>query len=644
MTRKWGGAVLAVLLLAGAGAYALSGQMAEPPEAGAGSHSVDSAAREVASFDPDKHPGKTVFEENCAACHLGGVPKAPHREFLEMMSPDAILLALNEGVMKQQAAHLSAQQRQHVAEFLTRTDLANWKPAPGPVMCSGDARTFDLTRPPAQVGWGYDTRRFTPAVVAGLAAADVPKLKLKWAYAFPGAQRARSQPVAAMGAVFVGSQDGTVYAFDLEEGCARWTSKVSAEVRTAPVVEPWAAGTKPSRNPRLFFGDLMGRVYAMDAITGAVLWRERPDDHANATITGTPLLHGDTLYVPVSSLEVVTAADEDYACCTFRGSLVAMDVNTGQVKWKHYTVPQPASQHGKTSVGTAIMGPSGAPVWTSPTLDLKRGLIYHGSGENYSSPADDSSDAIFAVDMKTGARRWHHQLLAGDAWNTTCVLKGHPNCPTEKGPDFDLSASVLLVDIGGGKEVVLATPKSGVMTAVDPDNGGRKLWRTRIGRGSMQGGVHFGMAAEGSRIYVPITDMEDDSMGRKIKEPGRSGLHAVDARTGKILWSTINPNICGGRKYCDPGISAAATAIPGLVFAGAMDGRLRAYDGATGRVIWEVDTTIPVKTANGATAKGGSMSGPGPLVSNGHVVVNSGYGFSYHMPGNALLVYSVDGK
>jgi len=607
--------------------------------------SAEIFAREGAPFDADRHPGKAVFGSICAACHLGQEPRAPHREFLEMMQPDAIVKALNEGVMRQQAAALTPEQRIQVAEYLARAERHHWKTSPAPVMCTGDAAQFDLARPPAPVGWGYDTKRFTPGAVADLPAADIPRLKLKWAFAFPAALRARSQPVAAMGAVFVGSHDGSVYAFDLATGCVRWTSKVSAEVRTAVVVEPWAPGTRPAKNPRLFFGDLLGRVYAMDALTGQVLWRVSPEAHANTTITGTPVPYGDTLYVPVSSLEVVTAIDEKYACCTFRGSVVALDLDTGATRWTHFTVEQPPREQGLTRVGTKILGPSGAPVWTSPALDLERGVIYHGSGENYSSPADRNSDSVFAVDMKTGERRWQHQFTPGDAWNSTCATsKDHPNCPRERGPDLDLSASPLLVDLGDGRQAVVATSKGGVAMAFDPDGGGRLLWQTRVGRGGIQGGVHFGMAAEGARVYVPISDLDMNSMGLPTGDPGKPGMHAVDARTGKILWSTVHEDRCGGKKYCDPGISAAATAIPGVVFGGAMDGRLRAYDGETGRVLWSVDTTGPVKTANGTVAQGGSMSGPGPLVIDGHVVVNSGYGFSYHMPGNALLVYSVDGR
>jgi polyvinyl alcohol dehydrogenase (cytochrome) len=606
-------------------------------------HSPDSMGRPADAIDVTNHPGKALFAENCAMCHEGGMPKAPHREFLETMAPGAILNALNDGIMQQQAAHLSQVQRRQVVEYLTRTDLAKYRPAPGAVMCSADKRGFDLTRPPATVGWGYDTRRFVPADVARLNAADVPRLKLKWAFAFPNALRARSQPVAAMGALFVGSQDGTVYAFDLDSGCAKWASKVSAEVRTAIIVEPWQQGGPHPAAPKLFFGDLLGRVYAMDALTGRVLWRVRPDPHPNATITATPAWADGKLIVAISSLEVVTAANASYGCCTFRGSIVALDPMTGETRWQHYTVPEPASQHGTSASGSPIMGPSGAPVWGSPAVDLNRGLVYHGSGENYSTPADANSDALFAVDLKTGARRWSVQLTARDAWNSACTLGNHPNCPSEHGPDFDLAASPMLVDIGGGKQLVIAGQKSGMVYGVDPDTG-TIVWRQRAGRGGIQGGIHFGMAAHDGVLYVGIDDLAMQSDGRNTTDPGFPGLAALDARTGKILWRTMVPNTCSNQNACDPGISAAVTAMPGVVFAGHLDGMLRAYDTKTGRILWQEDTTQPHHAVNDGTAKGGSISGPGVAIVDGKLITNSGYGFSYHMPGNALLVYSVDGK
>ena len=590
------------------------------------------------------HPGKALFEQNCAGCHESGFPKAPQRYILSLMAPTGILSALNEGIMKEEAAHLAPDQRRQIAEYLTSTNLADYKPGPGPVRCEGKTAMFDMKAPPAGIGWGYDNHRFAPASIGGLTAKDAPKLKLKWAFAFPGAIQARSQPVVAMGAVFVGSQDGTVYAFDLASGCARWTFKAMSEVRTAIVVDTWETGKAPATAPRLYFGDLLGRVYALDAVTGKEVWRARPEEHADATITGTPALYGDRLFVPISSLEVGSASDPKYACCTFRGSLVALDTTTGKTLWQHYTVDKPAAPAGQTRVGTPILAPSGAPVWGSPTVDPKRGLVYHGSGENYSSPSDGNSDSIFAVDMKTGERRWSRQLTKGDSWNNSCMVKGHSNCPVENGPDVDIAASLLLIDVGGGKQLLVAGDKSGKVTAVDPDGQGKIIWRTQVGRGSLQGGVHFGMAADGTRIYVPIYDSKDTSDGGLYTDPGFPGVHAVDAKDGHILWRGAIDNRCNGRKDCEPGVSAAVTALPGGVLAGHLDGWLRLYDATTGRVVWQVDTAVPFKTPNGDIAHGGSMSGPGPALSGGYLILDSGYGFARKMPGNALLVYSIDGK
>ena len=589
------------------------------------------------------HRGETLYATHCAVCHQGGIPRAPHRDWLAKMAPDAVLDAMNHGTMQQEAAHLVADQREAITEYLTGVDLAGYKPPPAPPGCRDDARQFDLTQAPARAGWGYGTARFVGPETAGLGKRDISRLKLKWAFAFPGAIRARSLPVVAMGAVFVGSQNGTVYAFDLASGCTRWHTRVSAEVRTAIVVEPWADGQPPAAPPRVFFGDLMGRVYALNALTGAQLWQQRADDHPNATITGTPLFHDGTLFVPVSSLEVITAADAGYPCCTFRGSVVAMDAGDGRIQWRHYTIDKPAVERGRSTVGTPQFGPSGAAVWSSPTLDTARGLIYFGTSENYSSPADGNSDAVFAVDVKTGERRWRRQLLAGDAWNGGCYFGAatHPNCPPERGPDMDVSASPVLME-AGGRQLLIVAQKSGMVFGLNPDNG-RLLWQRQVGRGGVQGGIHFGISVEGTRIVVPIVDIPQDSEGRVIDAPGVPGLHALDAASGSVLWSTLDEDSCGGRRFCDPGISAAVTAIDGAVFAGHLDGWLRAYDSETGAVLWSRDTSRAAQAVNG-TATGGSIGGPGPAVGRGHVIVNSGYDMGDHMIGNALLVYSADGK
>jgi len=589
-------------------------------------------------------PGEQIFNATCAGCHNGGSPKAPPLYSLRSMSPTTVLAIIDHGAMKDMAAGLTPIERRQVVEYVTQTDLANYKAPPPPKVCDAEHARFELTKPPASIGWGYDNRRFVPAGIGRLTAADLPRLKLKWAFAFPDATQARSQPVVAMGAVFVGSHSGQVFALDLATGCVRWSYTAASEVRTAIVVEQWPQGKRPVHPPRAFFGDVLGNVYAVDSTTGKELWRVKAGDHKAAVITGSPALWGHTLYVPVSSLETGAAEDPDYACCTFRGSVVALGVATGEEKWRAYTVQKTPALAGKTSRGVDIFAPSGAPVWGSPTVDAKRGLLYFGSGENYSSPADGNSDSIFAVDLRTGQRRWSRQIHANDAWNNSCMYKNHPNCPSQRGMDQDIASSVMIVDVGGGRQILVAGSKSGVLTAVDPDHDRALLWQVKVGRGSLQGGIHFGMSSEGTRIYVPIYDSKTTPLAGTYEDRGFPGMQMVDARSGKLIWRGAFFDECHGRKACEPGISAASTAIPGAVIAGHIDGWLRAYDGATGNVLWQTDTAQDYPTPNGVIAHGGSMSGPGPAVFDGHLITNSGYGFAFKMPGNALLVYSMDGK
>ncbi len=593
-------------------------------------------ARAGGGIDPETHPGRNLFLDNCASCHMGGVPKAPDAVWLEMLAPDSILSAMNGGIMSQQAAHLKPAERQLIAEYLTRTPLANYQPPAPPAQCKDGAAGFDWKNPPARWGWGHDTRRFIPGDVAGLTASQIPSLKVKWAFAYPKATRARSQPTVGWNSLFVGSQNGTVYAFDLDSGCVRWSYRASAEVRTTIVADP--------DTRTLYFGDVLARAYALDAATGRLLWQTKVDDHGNATITGTPALGPKgMLYVPISSLEVTSAADPKYACCTFRGALAAIDRKTGSILWKTHTVEQEPREQGRTSVGTPILGPSGAPVWGSPLYDAASNRVYFGSGENYSSPADLNSDAVFAVDAMTGKRLWRTQLTAGDAWNVGCMM-GNENCPKENGPDVDLSASLVMVPLKDGRRMLVAGQKSGVAYGIHPDTGAI-IWSQRAGHGGTQGGIHFGMAVEGQRVYLPVNDMDDTRDARVYDETQHgAGIHAIDAATGKFVWRRVAENRCGDRPNCDPGVSAAVTAIPGVVFAGHMDGMFRAYDGATGKTLWEYDTTQGVPTITGDIGHGGGMSGPGATVYKGHVVLNSGYGMYYHMPGNLLLVMTPDGK
>lgn len=589
-------------------------------------------------------PGEAIFHATCAGCHNGGSPKAPPLYSLRSMSPTTLLAIIDHGMMKGMAAGLTPLQRRQVVEYVTQTDLANYKAPPPPRRCDAAHARFDLTQPPPPVGWGYDNRRFVPASIGGLTAANLPRLKLKWAFAFPDATQARSQPVVAMGAIFVGSHDGQVFALDLATGCVRWSYTARAEVRDTIVVERWPEGKRPDHEPRAFFGDVLGNVYAVDALTGKELWQVHPEGHRAATVTGSAALSGNTLYVPISSLETGAAENPDYACCTFRGSVVALDVATGAKKWQAYSIEKEPALVGKTSRGTDIFAPSGAPVWGSPTVDTRRGLLYFGTGENYTSPADGNSDAVIAVDLRTGQRRWTRQIHVHDAWNNSCMYKDNPNCPRERGMDQDIASSPMLVDLGKGRQVLLAGSKSGMLSALDPDRKGALVWQTKVGRGSLLGGIHFGMSAQGTRIYVPIFDSMTTPHGGTYKDRGYPGMAMVDARTGKLMWRGAFFDECKGRPHCGPGISAASTAIPGAVIAGHLDGWLRAYDSASGKLLWQTDTVQAFPTASGAIAHGGSMSGPGPAVYRGNLITNSGYGFANQFPGNALLVYSIDGK
>jgi polyvinyl alcohol dehydrogenase (cytochrome) len=604
------------------------------PPASSSLKDVSELSATKAAVDPETLPGAALYHRICANCHEGQVAKAPHRMFLQMMPAANILAALTTGVMKEQGAALTPEERRQVAEY-----LGGPTPAAGalaPPRCTGHAAQFDAKRKPATVGWGLDNSGYTPALAAGLAPTDLPNLKLKWALEFPGAIRARSQPAVAYGAVYVGSQDGTVYALDQASGCVRWTFQASAEVRTAIVAQPDAPPHGPAR---LFFGDVIAHTYAVDALTGKLLWSVKVDDYPNATLTGTPAYDRGVLYVPVSSLEVTSAADPKYECCRFRGSVAALDVVTGAQRWKAYTIPEEPRLVRTTTLGTRVFAPSGAPTWGSPTVDAARGRLYIGTGDNYTSPADKSSDAVIAFRLADGARLWSRQLTASDAWNVACMMQNNPNCPEENGPDVDIAASVIPLALPTGKQVLLVGQKNGVVYGLDPDADGRVLWRQRVGRGGIQGGVEFGMALAGERLFVPIVDLADGHDGRHYDSPPVPGLYALEAGSGARLWSAAASDECAGRKFCDPGILAAVTAIPGAVLAGHMDGWLRAYDAASGKLLWQYDANQPVRTVSGSTAHGGSFGGPGPVVRDGYLIATTGYGLYFHMPGNLLLVF-----
>ena len=633
MMRRIACTFVAGCALLGAPAWAALRSAPLPAAAAAPAHPVSARAGGTAT---QRWPGAPVFGEHCAMCHEGQVPAAPEQLFLHMMTPGAILAALTHGMMVEEGKPLSLRQKREVAEYLSGERFGaarRQRPVP---MCAGAAARFDLAQRPVRYGWGLNNSRFIPGNIAQLSRAQVQRLRLKWAFAFPRALRARSQPAIAYGAVYVGSQNGTVYALDLASGCVRWTFRAAAEVRTGMVL---ATPGDHDHGPHLYFGDIVGNVYAVNPLSGALQWRRKVVSNPYATLTGTPALYDDTLYVPVSSLEEATAAAMHKPCCSFRGSVVALNAATGQVRWRTYTIPTPPRVAGKTRIGVDILAPSGAPVWNSPTVDARRGLLYVATGDNYSSPTDDMSDAVVAMRLSNGQIVWHRQLLADDAWNVACMFKGNPNCPRQDGPDADFGASVILTTLPNGHQVLLAGQKSGIVYGLDPDARGRIEWRRRVGRGGVQGGVEFGMTAYGGRVFVPISDMKNGHDGRIYKSPPRPGLYALNAANGHLLWARAATNFCHGRPFCDPGITAAITSIPGVVVAGHMDGMLDAYSARSGKVLWRYNALRKFTTVSGAIGQGGSFDGPGAAVRAGYVAINSGYGLYFHMPGNVLLVF-----
>lgn len=587
---------------------------------------TEPAPPSAAAIDP-----QALYDTRCAQCHSQAFPKAPNLVTFQVIGRQGIYDAMTVGLMREHVQGLSD------AEIGALADHLGGASAPAvPVLACADDTAMGAPAPQPTHGFGLtlESTRFIPAEVAGMDKDAAKRLALKWAFAYPGATRARSQPSIYAGAVLVGSQQGTVYALDLQTGCAHWQFQAEAEVRNSIAV---AVHTAP---PRAMFGDIRGNVYAIDPANGSLLWKLRADKHPNTTITGSPRLFEDRLYVPLSSTEWASAADPAYPCCTFRGGVTAVDIVTGEIAWTTYSIPEAPALTGKTnSAGAPMHHPAGAPVWNSPTIDAQRRVLYVGTGEAYTSPAADTSDAVLAIDLDTGELVWSFQALAGDAWNMACFIGGGPNCPEEDGPDLDFGASPVLLTLPSGRDIVLAGQKSGDVYALDPNANGQLLWQRKVGRGGFAGGVHWGMAATPDALFVPIADTV---FSGRFTGPRKPGLSALDPASGETLWYTPAPDVCAeaDKPACDPGLSAAATAIPGVVFAPAFDGHLRAYDADTGDILWDFNTNQSFETVSGEIARGGSLEADGPVVIDGHVLINSGYLFGDRMPGNVLLAFA----
>jgi polyvinyl alcohol dehydrogenase (cytochrome) len=540
-----------------------------------------------------------------------------------------VIESLVNGAMRVQGSRLSGSERRAVAEFVTNKTIHEDVAGAATGRCPTASIDSTAGSRSSWGGWSpsLTNARFQPAAQAGLAAGDLSRLTLKWAFGFPDAASAWAQPTVAGGRVFVGSQNGTVYALDGQTGCIRWTFSATGGVRTAVTVGP------SGRRDGAFFADTAANAYALDASSGERLWVRKVDDHPLARVTGSPTLFEGRLYVPVSSYEESQGADPQYGCCTFRGSLVALDAATGSVVWKTYMVDTTPVPRGMSSAGIQLWGPSGSAIWSAPTVDVRRRSIYVGTGNTYSGPPQPSSDAVVALDLGTGRVKWIRQATPGDVYVSGCRSE-NPNCPATNGPDLDFGSPPILASRADGRDVIVVGQKSGVGYALDPDKDGEVLWQYRAGEGGVLGGIEWGAAADSQNAYFAVSD---------ITRPRPGGLHAVALATGTRVWQVEPaPARCGSGRGCNAAQSAALTVIPGVVFSGSTDGVLRAYSTGDGSLLWEFDSNREYATVNGIRARGASMMGPGPAVAGGMLLVGSGYGAFGGRAGNVLLAFAAD--
>jgi polyvinyl alcohol dehydrogenase (cytochrome) len=610
--------------------------------AGANAQSL-SVSLEGGTGQKTKIDGETVFKQHCAECHEPAVDRAPPKESLKVRWPDEIVTALTTGIMKVNGVDkgLTDAEIDAVATYLVGTRPTRAIPTQiDPPRCEPTKTAFNM-KGPSWNGWSTDATNHRYQSVPGLSVSDIPRLQVKWSFAYIGGRY--GQPTIVGGRLFTSSSSGKVFSLDAKTGCMHWRFDSPTGVRTTVVV---GKNKKARSGYAAYFGNYDKVYYAVDAASGAKLWEHKIEEFRRNVLTGAPVLYKNLLIAPVSAWEESGTAVASYECCRARGSVVAMNVKTGEIVWKTYMLPE-AMPWKKNSAGTQMYGPAGASIWSAPTVDAKRKLVYVATGDVYVDVPEEGSDSIVALDLKTGAIRWKNQLTDGDAYLAGCPKvkndKSPPNCPEKNGPDSDFGASTFVMK-GQGKDVLIAGQKSAEVYALNPDSG-ELVWKTSIGKGSALGGVQWGMATDGKTIYAANADIAG----------GKPGIHALDPTTGRSLWYTAAPkvkcawqlaNVTGGT-LCINGNSQAPSAIPGAIFAGTIDGHFRAYDASNGAIIWDVDTAAAkYDTVNGfKQMSGGSLDAAGATVADGMVYVMSGYiGVLGGVLENVLVAYSVDGK
>ncbi|WP_309090490.1 PQQ-binding-like beta-propeller repeat protein [Phenylobacterium sp.] len=601
------------------------------------------------------HPGSAIYRMRCAACHDNpGDTKSPSRETLSKMSYQVISFALTQGKMQAQGAGLSEEERGQLINYLTGRSAVTTDTWSAAMACEGGRKAPGLSAQPAVASFGFDARqtRVLTARQAGLTKAGLGKLNLAWAIGFPDVTMMRAQPAVVGNTVFLPvAEASAMYAFDVSDPakpCVKWVYNTpgGAPLRTSAAYGVIADGT-----PVLAFSGLDTTVHVLDARTGKPLWTKAVGTYSYSLTTGTPVVLKDRVIVPVSQFEIMQAYDNNVTCCTNHGYVLSLDPKTGAQQWRYDTMPdaQPVRDRGD---GKPLMGPSGAPIWNSPLVDEKRGLIYFGTGESNSPPAHRNTNALIAIRLKDGTEAWSHQATPDDIFNVGCGPNGRPellNCVKGNETvyrDVDFGASLVLAKLKNGKELVLAGQKSGTVWALEPETG-KVVWRRDIGTGTPQGGIHWGLAYLDDTVLVPVAHIGRPLPGGPPIDPKlQPGMYGVDANTGELKWQySVTPSCDGERGKKAPrcervyGFSGAPTVIDGAVIQGSLDGRLFVIDAKTGQLLWTYDTLRDFQTVNGVAGKGGSIDSASIVGVNGLVLVGSGYGMFGQAPGNTLLAF-----
>ena len=584
----------------------------------------------------ENQPGARIYSKRCASCHESGGVRTPSRTQLESEPGAEIFRILNSGVMKDQATSMSRADRLTVSRWLGKKTSVTVDASRLPNKCKNDGDPDGISEIASWTSWGggLTNLRFQPGDRAGLTPAAVGRLELKWAFAVPDTTSMRSQPAVYDGRVIFGG-GGMLYSLDASSGCTYWATELPAGVRSGITI------ASPQEKAMAFFGDPTGTVQAVDFITGKSIWQTRVDNHPTAMVTGAPVYYDAKLFVPVASYEEVSAVEPGYVCCTFRGSVVALDATTGKILWKTYTVAEPDGSIHPNNRGAKSSGPSGVGVWSAPTIDEANDMLYLATGDNYSDPATDKSDSVIALSMDTGAIVWWKQFRSGDAFNNACMDQKNSNCPDATGPDFDFGASPILLSLPTGPRALVLTQKSGAVFAIDPDRQGELIWQAQVGRGGVLGGIQWGAAADGNQLYAAVSDEAFLQSGREndLDPNTGGGMFALQLSNGETAWTTpATP--CDAHRPCSPAQQAAVTVIPGVVFSGSMDGHLRAYSTEDGTILWDYNTVRDYPAVNGVTGHGGSLDVAGPVIAGGMVFTLSGYDQAGAAPGNMLLAFA----